>query len=177
MSLISRIKSTIRDVEDFPKPGIIFKDITPLLTSPLLTREITEALAEPFRDRHIDAVAAIEARGFIFGSLLAQELNCSFIPIRKAGKLPYKTRRQRYDLEYGSAEIEVHIDAIRPGTRVLVHDDLLATGGTATAAGELIKSFGATLAGFSFVVNLGFLPGEKMIRDQFGVAPQFLIKY
>jgi adenine phosphoribosyltransferase len=177
MSLISRIKSTIRDVEDFPKPGIIFKDITPLLASPLLTREITEALAEPFRDRHIDAVAAIEARGFIFGSLLAQELNCSFIPVRKAGKLPYKTRRQRYELEYGSAEIEVHIDAITAGTRILVHDDLLATGGTATAAGELIKSFGATLAGFSFLVNLGFLPGGKTIRDQFGVTPEFLIKY
>ena len=177
MSLISRIKSTIRDVEDFPKPGIIFKDITPLLTSPLLTREITEALAEPFRDRHIDAVAAIEARGFIFGSLLAQELNCSFIPVRKAGKLPYRTRRQRYELEYGSAEIEVHIDAIKTGTRILVHDDLLATGGTATAAGELIKSFGATVAGFSFLVNLGFLPGDKTIRDQFDVAPQFLIKY
>jgi adenine phosphoribosyltransferase len=177
MSLISKIKSTIRDVEDFPKPGIVFKDITPLLTSPRLTREITEALAEPFRDQHIDAVVAIEARGFIFGSLLAQELNCSLIPVRKAGKLPYKTRRQRYELEYGSAEIEVHIDAIKTGTRILVHDDLLATGGTATAAGELIKSFGATVAGFSFLINLGFLPGEKAIRDQFGVAPQFLIKY
>ena len=177
MSLISRIKSTIRDVEDFPKPGIIFKDITPLLASPRLTREITEALAEPFRDRHIDAVAAIEARGFIFGSLLAQELNCSFIPVRKAGKLPYKTRRQRYELEYGSAEIEVHVDAIRAGTRILVHDDLLATGGTATAAGELIKSFDATLAGFSFLINLGFLHGDRTIGDQFGMTPQFLIKY
>jgi adenine phosphoribosyltransferase len=177
MSLIDRIKSTIRDVQDFPKPGIIFKDITPLLADPQLTRQIIEALAEPFRDRQIDAIAAIEARGFIFGSLLAQELHCSFIPVRKAGKLPYKTRKQRYDLEYGAAEIEIHIDAIKSGTRILVHDDLLATGGTAMAAGELIRSFDATLAGFSFVVNLGFLQGDNMIRREFGMAPEFLIKY
>ncbi|MEO5601573.1 MAG: adenine phosphoribosyltransferase [Cyclobacteriaceae bacterium] len=177
MSLNHRIKSRIRDVEDFPKPGIVFKDITPLLADPGLIREIIQALANPYRTKKIDAVAAVEARGFIFGSLLSQELDCSFIPVRKAGKLPFKSRKQQYSLEYGSAEIEIHIDAIEPGWRVLVHDDLLATGGTASATGHLIKSFDAEVAGFSFLVNLSFLSGEKNLAAQFGMAPDFLIKY
>ena len=177
MPLIDRVKSAIRDVEGYPKPGIIFKDITPVLTDPLLVKQIIQFLAEGYRYKKIDAVAAVEARGFILGSILAQELCCSFIPLRKVGRLPFETRRQRYDLEYGSAEIEVHTDAIKPGNRVLVHDDLLATGGTACAAGHLIKSFGAELAGFSFLINLSFLPGARNLVEQFGLAPDFLVKY
>jgi adenine phosphoribosyltransferase len=177
MSFINKVRSVIRDVPDFPKPGIVFKDITPVLADPLLVREIVKSLADPYRSKEIDAIAAIEARGFIFGSILAQELNCAFIPVRKAGRLPFKSRKQEYGLEYGKAEIEVHIDAIKPGWRVLVHDDLLATGGTASAAGQLIKSFGAEVAGFSFLINLSFLPGAKILKGEFGVTPEFVVKY
>ena len=177
MSLTDQLKSTIRDVEGYPRPGIVFKDITPVLANAALTKSIVEHMASYYRDKQIDAIAAIEARGFILGSILAHELACSFIPVRKTGKLPYTTRRQRYDLEYGSAEIEMHTDAISAGSRVLIHDDLLATGGTATAAGKLVKSFGGEIAGFSFLINLSFLPGSKLIEDEFGLPPDFLIKY
>jgi adenine phosphoribosyltransferase len=177
MLLIDKVKSTIRDVEGYPKPGIIFKDITPVLADPLLMKEIIQTLADHYRAKKIDAIAGIEARGFILGSILAHELNCSFIPVRKAGRLPFNTRKQQYDLEYGNAEIEVHTDVIKAGSRVLVHDDLLATGGTASAAGHLIKSFGGELAGFSFLINLSFLPGAKNLTEQFGIAPDFLVKY
>ncbi|MEX2232364.1 MAG: adenine phosphoribosyltransferase [Cyclobacteriaceae bacterium] len=177
MLLIDQVKSTIRDVEGYPKPGIVFKDITPVLADPVLMKRIIQFFVRNYRDKKIDAVAAIEARGFILGSVLAHELACSFIPLRKAGKLPFNTRKQRYDLEYGTAELEIHTDAIKPGASVLVHDDLLATGGTACAAGHLIKSFGGELAGFSFLINLGFLPGARNLQEQFGLAPDFLIKY
>lgn len=175
--LASKIKSAIRDVEGYPSPGIIFKDITPVLADPSLVADIVQHMADLYRDKQIDAIAAIEARGFIFGGMLAHALACSLIPVRKAGKLPYSTRRQKYDLEYGSAEIEMHTDAITPGRRVLVHDDLLATGGTATAAGRLIRSFGAEIAGFSFLINLSFLPGAKNLVEHFGIEPDFLVKY
>ena len=177
MSLTDQLKLTIRDVEGYPKPGIVFKDITPVLANPGLMRSIIAYMVGFYRDKRIDAVAAIEARGFILGSILAHELGCSFIPVRKTGKLPYTTKKQRYDLEYGSAEIEMHTDAVRPGSRVLVHDDLLATGGTAAAAGRLVKSFGGEIAGFSFLINLSFLPGSDVIQDEFGVEPDFLVKY
>lgn len=177
MSLTDQLKSTIRDVEGYPKPGIVFKDITPVLANPALMKNVVGHMASYYRHKQIDAIAAIEARGFILGSILAHELGCSFIPVRKTGKLPYTTRRQRYDLEYGSAEIEMHTDAIPPGSRVLIHDDLLATGGTATAAGKLVKSSGGEIAGFSFLINLSFLPGSKLIVDEFGLPPDFLIKY
>ena len=177
MTLSDRVKSSIRDVEGYPKPGVVFKDITPLLADPYLVKQVIQSLAEGYRGKKIDAVAAIEARGFILGALLAHELNCSFIPFRKAGKLPYSTRRQRYELEYGSAEIEVHTDAIKAGQRILVHDDLLATGGTACAAGHLIRSFGADVAGFSFLINLSFLPGAGNLAEQFNLSPDFLVKY
>ena len=177
MLLIDQIKSTIRDVEGYPKPGIVFKDITPVLADPVMVKQVIQVMAKDFRDKKIDAVAAIEARGFILGAILAHELGCGFIPVRKAGRLPFKTRRQGYDLEYGTAEIEVHTDSIKPGSRVLVHDDLLATGGTACAAGKLIKSFDGEVAGFSFLINLSFLPGAAKLVDQFGLAPEFLIKY
>jgi len=177
MLLTDQIKSTIRDVKDYPRPGVVFKDITPVLADPLLVKQIIRLMAERFSAEKIDAIAAIEARGFILGSVLAHELGCSFVPVRKAGRLPYQTRRQKYDLEYGTAEIEVHTDAIKPGSNVLIHDDLLATGGTASAAGILIGSLGGKVAGFSFLINLSFLPGAAHLQKQFGLAPDFLIKY
>jgi adenine phosphoribosyltransferase len=177
MTVSDKIKQTIRDVHDYPKPGILFKDITPLLADPILTREIVSQLKSEFITKKIDAVAAVEARGFIFGSVLAHELNCAFIPVRKAGRLPYKTVSQSYALEYGTAAIEIHEDAIKPGSRVLVHDDLLATGGTAGAAGSLIKSLHGVVAGFSFLINLSFLPGQQNLLDTFGVKPHYLIEY
>lgn len=177
MLLIDQVKSVVRDVEGYPRPGIVFKDITPVLADPQLTGRIIDFFVATYQDKNIDLVAAIEARGFILGSMLAHRLGCGFVPIRKAGRLPFKTRRQRYDLEYGSAEIEVHEDAIKPGARVLVHDDLLATGGTASAGARLIKSFGGELVAFSFLINLSFLPGAEKLAEEFGVAPDFLLKY
>ncbi len=177
MLLSEKLKQTIRDIPDYPKPGIVFKDITPVLADPSLINEIAEALASPFKGLPIDAVAATEARGFIFGSILAKQLNCRFVPVRKAGKLPYKTRAQDYALEYGTATIEMHEDAIEPHWNVLVHDDLLATGGTAGATAALVKSFGAKLVGFSFVINLTFLPGEKMLQEHFDLAPKYLVSF
>lgn len=177
MLLSEKLKRKIRDVNDYPKPGVLFKDITPVLAEPLLVKEIIAEIVTQFAEQRIDAIAATEARGFIFGSMLAYALGIRFIPIRKAGKLPYKTRSRKYALEYGEASIEIHIDAVQPGWRVLVHDDLLATGGTAGASAELISSFGANVVGFSFVVNLGFLGGEKSLTDRFGLKPHYLVSY
>lgn len=177
MSLTDQIKSTIRDVPDYPKPGILFKDITPVLSDPGLSRQIAKAMAALYRDKNIDIVAGIEARGFIFGAILAHEMGCGFVPVRKAGKLPYQTRSEKYGLEYGTSEIEVHVDAFSKGARVLIHDDVLATGGTACAAGRLVAAAGAEIAGFSFLINLGFLPGAERVLKEFGLAPDFLIKY
>src|SRR5688572_6534449 len=175
--LQEKLKRTIRDIKDYPKPGIIFKDITPLLAEPALIGEITRALVADVGSQRIDAVVGVEARGFIFGGILAHELGSRFIPVRKAGRLPYQTRTQEYALEYGTAKMEMHIDAVKPGWRVLIHDDLLATGGTAGAAADLVKSFDADLAGFSFLINLGFLPGEKNLTQRFGVKPDYLVSY
>jgi adenine phosphoribosyltransferase len=177
MLLTDKIKSAVRDVKDYPKPGIVFKDITPVLSDPLLVREITREFADLWRPKGIDAIAAVEARGFIFGSILAHELNCRFIPVRKAGKLPFTTRKQEYALEYGTACIEMHTDAIMPGWNVLIHDDLLATGGTAAAAAQMVQDFGARIAGFSFLINLGFLPGESYLLQRFGIKPDYLVTY
>ena len=177
MNLEDKVKSIVRDVKDFPKPGILFKDITPLLAKPDLVKEITREIASHFKNQKIDAIAAVEARGFIFGSILAQELQCAFIPMRKSGKLPYKTVTQEYALEYGTASVEVHVDAIEAGWNVLIHDDLLATGGTAGAAANLVKKLGGTIAGFSFLINLSFLPGEENLHKQFGLKPQYLVSY
>ncbi len=172
-----RIQSLLRDVPDFPKPGIIFKDITPLLADPVMRKYVVSEMASHFKSIHIDAVAGVEARGFIFGSLLAEALSVSFIPVRKSGKLPYHKIHEEYDLEYGKASIEMHVDAIKPGSRVLIHDDLLATGGTATAAGSMIQRLGGEVAGFSFIINLEFLNGEKLLLDRFGVQPHYLVSY
>jgi len=159
-----QIKQVIRDVPDFPKPGIIFKDITPILKSPALCDEITKALAEQLSSLQIDVVAGIESRGFLFGLALAQQLGVPFVPIRKAGKLPYKTIQQSYNLEYGSATLEVHEDAFEPGQKVLIHDDLLATGGTVVAASALVQKLDAQVAGYSFLINLDFLNGKERLK-------------
>jgi adenine phosphoribosyltransferase len=161
--LTAKIKTTLRDVPDFPKPGIIFKDITPILKDHGLCAEITAALALQVKDLKIDAVAGIESRGFLFGLALAQALSVPFVPIRKAGKLPYKTIQQSYDLEYGSATLEVHEDAFLKGQNVLIHDDLLATGGTVVAASKLVEQLCAHVAGYSFIISLDFLNGKERL--------------
>lgn len=164
MNLTERIIQSIRDVPDFPKPGIIFKDITPLLQDVSLSADITKALAEYWSSHGLDVIVGIESRGFIWGNSLAQELGIPFVPVRKKGKLPAETFSYKYDLEYGSAELEIHRDGIKKGQRVLIHDDLLATGGTAVAAAELVKISGGEVAGFSFLVELGFLNGVERLN-------------
>jgi adenine phosphoribosyltransferase len=176
MSIVEKVKKAIRDVPDFPKPGILFKDITPILENPVLCREIVSELAEPFRSQEIHAIVGVESRGFLFGMMLAQQFNVPFIPVRKAGKLPYRTVSWSYDLEYGSAVIEMHQDALQPGWNVLIHDDLLATGGTAAASAELIKLQHARVAGFSFVVELGFLSGRRNL-EKYAAEVVSLISY
>jgi adenine phosphoribosyltransferase len=177
MQLSEKIKNSIRDIQDYPKPGVLFRDITPLLANPVLVREMVQQLIKDYSGQKIDAIASTEARGFIFGSVLAYELGCPFVPVRKSGKLPYKTRSQSYALEYGTASIEMHTDAIQPGWRVLVHDDLLATGGTAGATADLVQALGGVVVGFSFIINLSFLPGEKNLEERFGLAPHYLASY
>lgn len=172
--LEEKVKAVIRDVPDFPKPGIIFKDITPILADAHLCQAITEEMAQVWRERNVDAIAGIEARGFLFGMLLAQNLEVPFVPVRKEGKLPFEKVKDSYDLEYGSAVVEMHVDALKPGMRVLIHDDLLATGGTAGSAARLIKKIGGEIAGFSFLVELSFLKG----RLKLGQSPiHSLIRY
>jgi adenine phosphoribosyltransferase len=158
-----QIKSAVRDIPDFPKPGIVFKDITPILKDPQLCENIVNAFVEKLKGIRIDAVAGVESRGFLFGLTLATKLGVPFVPVRKAGKLPYSIKQKTYDLEYGSAIIEMHTDAFEPGQHILLHDDLLATGGTVTAASELIAEMGGIVSGFSFVVGLGFLNGKERI--------------
>ncbi len=162
---MNRLTSKIRDIPDFPKPGIIFKDITPLVKDPAALRLAVHQLVQPFLGRDITAVAGMEARGFIFGSLVAWELGIPFIPLRKPGKLPYEVQSVSYDLEYGSAELQAHIDAVDSSDKVLLVDDLLATGGTAKASCELIEKFGATVVACAFVVELDFLEGREALRD------------
>lgn len=161
--LVDTIKNVIRDVPDFPKPGIIFKDITPILLDAELTRNVVDEMAKQVTPLNLDAIVGIESRGFWFGIMLANQLNIPFIPIRKKGKLPYKTISYSYDLEYGSAEIEMHEDAVQKNWNVLIHDDLLATGGTAQAAAELLLMQSAKVAGFSFMVELDFLKGNEIL--------------
>lgn len=177
MTFEKTIQSLLRDVPDFPKPGILFKDITPLLAEPVTRKEVVRAIGDHYRWVGVEAVAAVEARGFIFGMLIAQELDVPFIPVRKAGKLPYRKISEEYSLEYGMATIEMHEDAITPGCKVLVHDDLLATGGTACATGNLIRRLKGEVIGFSFIINLAFLPGEQKLTKQFGVKPHYLVSY
>ena len=158
-----RLKAAIRDVPNFPKEGIIFKDITPIMMDADLSNSVVEELVGMYEHQNLDAIAGIESRGFLFGYPLAMRLGIPFILIRKKGKLPYDKLSYDYDLEYGSATIELHTDAVSPGNRVLIHDDLLATGGSAHAAAELIKMAGGEVAGFNFLVSLNFLEGEKKL--------------
>lgn len=159
------LRAHLRDVPDFPKPGILFKDITPLLADPRAFHITLDLFAERFIGEHIDVVVGIESRGFIFGGALAARLNASFVPVRKPGKLPYKTHRVAYALEYGEAELEMHVDSIKAGAKVLVVDDLVATGGTACAAAQLVRQQGGVVAGFAFVVELDFLDGRRRLVD------------
>ena len=160
-------RGLLRNVPDFPKPGILFKDITPLLADPKGFHMVLDALAEHFIADHIDVIAGIEARGFIFGGALAARLNASFVPLRKAGKLPAETDRVSYDLEYGTTALEIHVDSIESGAKVVIVDDLLATGGTALAAGELVRRQGGFVSAYAFVIELDFLGG----RSRLGPAP------
>ncbi|MCK5828754.1 MAG: adenine phosphoribosyltransferase [Methylococcales bacterium] len=162
---MDRLKAKIRDIPDFPKPGIIFKDITPLVKDPAATRLAVHQLIHPFLGRDITAVAGMEARGFIFGSLVAWELGISFIPLRKPGKLPYDVQSVSYDLEYGSASLEAHIDSLNKNDNVLLIDDLLATGGTAKASCELVEKLGARVEACAFVVELDFLKGRDILKE------------
>jgi adenine phosphoribosyltransferase len=164
-TLEDKLKLVIRDVHDFPKQGIVFKDITPIMMNPLLSNEVLNYLAYHYKEENITKVAGIESRGFLFGYALAMRLEVPFVLIRKKGKLPYKKVSYAYDLEYGSAEIEMHTDAIVEGDSVLIHDDLLATGGSAQAASELIKGQGGTIYGYNFLVNLSFLNGEEKLKQ------------
>ena len=163
MSLETNIKAVIRDVPDFPKPGIMFKDITPIFQNQTLCNEIVDGFIASLSLKP-DAIVGIESRGFLFGLLLANKINVPFVLVRKAGKLPYKTISYEYELEYGTAKIEMHTDSLKKGLNVLIHDDLLATGGTAEAAAHLIKQQGANVSGFNFVVGLNFLNGKQKLN-------------
>ena len=157
-------KSKIRDIPDFPTPGILFKDITPLLADPRAFHLVLDSLAQRFIGAHVDAIVGVEARGFIFGGALAARLNASFVPARKPGKLPSKSERVSYKTEYSTAELEMHVDSIAKGARVVIVDDVLATGGTAKAAAELVTRQGGQVIAFAFVIELSFLNGRKVIE-------------
>lgn len=161
-----QIEQYIRNIADFPKPGIQFKDITPLLGNSEATEACLQKLIAMLDGQKIDKVVAIESRGFFFGILLAQRLNVGFIPIRKPGKLPYKTLKESYDLEYGTDSLEIHADAINKGDRVLMHDDVLATGGTAKAACNLIEALGGEVVQCNFLLELTFLKGIQKLQNQ-----------
>ena len=157
------LKCLIREIPDFPKPGILFRDITPLLASPAAFREMIKRLAAPFRGQEIDVIVAAEARGFIFAAPLAIELAAGFVPVRKPGKLPHKTHTHSYELEYGADTLQMHIDGVQPGQRVLVVDDLLATGGTVGACCKLLEKTGAKIVGCAFAIELLALRGATAI--------------
>ncbi|RTY75321.1 adenine phosphoribosyltransferase [Flavobacterium sp. LS1R10] len=154
------LKKYIRDIQGFPKEGILFKDITPLLINPEARNKCLEILVESLKDKKIDKVIGVESRGFFFGMLIAQELNVGFIPVRKSNKLPYETISATYDLEYGTDTLEIHIDAIQKGDRILIHDDVLATGGTARAVCELVEQLGGEIVQCNFLMELAFLNGR-----------------
>ena len=160
----NKLDKAIREVPDFPKPGINFKDITTILLDPELSTEIINTFIARLKGNKIDAIVGVESRGFLFGLMLANKMGIPFIPIRKVGKLPGETLKFKYNLEYGSAEVEVHKSDIKEGWNVVVHDDLLATGGTACAASELIQQLGAKVAAFAFVISLDFLNGNERLE-------------
>jgi adenine phosphoribosyltransferase len=161
--MLDAVRAAIRDVPDFPKPGVVFKDITPILSDPRLFRQVIDALADRWRGERVEKIVGIESRGFVFAAPLAYALGTGLTIVRKPGKLPWRTIREAYALEYGEAALELHEDAFRPGERVLVVDDVLATGGTAEAAGRLVARQRAELAGYAFVVDLSFLGGAARL--------------
>ena len=165
------LKRHIRSIKDFPKPGIMFRDITPMLANPQAFREVVRRIADRFRAAKPTAILAAESRGFIFAAPLALELGAAFIPVRKPGKLPFKTRKFTYELEYGTDALEMHVDAVAPGSRCLMVDDLLATGGTTSACIKLAKDSGAEIVGCAFVIELTFLNGRDRLQpyDVFSV--------
>jgi adenine phosphoribosyltransferase len=157
------LQAHVRDVIDYPKPGIVFKDITPLLGSADAFRATVDALAEPYATTRVDKVIGIEARGFVFAAPVTYELQAGFVPVRKPGKLPWEIEREEYVLEYGTDLLEIHRDAIAPGERVLIVDDVVATGGTAAATARLVERLGGSVVGFAFVLELGFLHGREQL--------------
>lgn len=171
---VATLRAAIRDVPDFPKPGVVFKDITTLLREPLLFRRSLDLMTVLCGDLTVDKVVAIESRGFILGGALADRLGAGFVPVRKPGKLPWKARSARYELEYGSDTLEMHEDAVGPADRVLVVDDVIATGGTARAVGDLSEALGASVSAFLFLVELGFLNGRSRLP---GRDVRSLIRY
>jgi len=173
--MLDQLKSAIRTVPDFPEAGIQFKDITPLLSDAKLLRYAVQELAGEWKDRGVTKVVGIESRGFILGAMLADELDVGFVPVRKEGKLPFTTIKETYDLEYGSDTIEIHIDALSADDCVLVHDDVIATGGTAAATHRLVEFAGANVAGFSFLIELSFLQGRDLLPQD--VHMHALISY
>ncbi len=158
-----QLENYIRDIQDFPKPGILFKDITPLLLNPQARTYCLDALITQLENQAIDKVVGVESRGFFFGTLVADRLGAGFIPVRKPNKLPYETLSASYALEYGTDSLEIHTDAIRPGDRILIHDDVLATGGTAKAVCELVERLGGTIVQCSFLMELSFLNGREKL--------------
>jgi len=172
----NKLKFVIRDIPNFPKEGIMFKDITPILLDSKLCTEVTATIYNKFKDENIGAVVGIESRGFLFGLPLAEKLNVPFIPIRKKGKLPGDTIAYSYDLEYGSSTVEIHSGDMPKGANVIIHDDLLATGGTAIAAAELVKQSGANVKAFAFLVELGFLDGRNKL-EPYTKEIQSLVQY
>lgn len=174
MTLERDLKQAIRDVPDFPRPGILFKDITPVLLDPKLFQRTLDALAEPWRQGEVDAVVAVESRGFLFGAGIAERLSVPLVLVRKAGKLPYTTIKESYALEYGTATLELHVDAVSKGQRALLVDDLLATGGTAAAAATLVRQQGGEVAGYQFVIELGFLEGRQRLGP---ASTRALVRY
>ena len=160
---ITKLRDLIRDVPDFPKPGVVFKDITPLLQDPAGLSLAIEYLTQPFRHVRVDVVAGVESRGFIFGTAVANNLSAGFVPLRKPGRLPYKTRSEGYSLEYGDDTLEIHEDAVRTGAHVLMVDDLLATGGTMATCCRLVESLGGHIVGLAFLIELAFLHGRQKL--------------
>jgi adenine phosphoribosyltransferase len=160
------LKNCIRDIPDFPKPGIIFKDITTLLKNHKAFKQAIDQLAAKFKNKKIDYVVSIESRGFIFGTVLAYKLGAGFVPVRKKGKLPFKTKSVSYSLEYGTDTLEIHEDALESGSRVLIVDDLLATGGTMEGVVKLVKGFGAKVIGVAFLIELSFLNGKEKLKGE-----------
>ena len=161
----AEIERAIRNIPDFPKPGIQFKDITPVLADARLFSGSIDLMTQHFKPGTVDAVVGIDARGFIFAAAAAVNLDAGFVPVRKKGKLPYQTHEQEYNLEYGTATVAVHVDALKPGSRVLLIDDLLATGGTAAAAAALVQKLGAHILEISFLIELSFLAGRQKLSQ------------